>query len=101
MRCANAASAWCLPPHPPPPRPPSEPVCRTCRTQVESTLSRSALRAGGTLAGGVLGLWVMLLQGWAQSPVGLLAVVTLVAFLVGAYGRGEGGGKSCALAAVD
>ncbi|GIL42108.1 hypothetical protein Vafri_140 [Volvox africanus] len=49
--------------------------------RVESTMSRSALRAGGTLLGGALGLWVMMLHEWADSPVGLMAIVTPVAFL--------------------
>ncbi|GLI70496.1 hypothetical protein VaNZ11_015402, partial [Volvox africanus] len=51
--------------------------------RVESTMSRSALRAGGTLLGGVLGLWVMLLHKWADSPVGLMAIVIPVVFLTG------------------
>jgi hypothetical protein len=57
---------------------------------VESTLSRVLLRAVGTVGGGALGLAVMMTPGLNHSPVGIMAVLCAVTFMVGRAER-EGG----------
>ncbi|GIL45430.1 hypothetical protein Vafri_2673 [Volvox africanus] len=51
--------------------------------RVESTFSRVALRAGGTLVGGALGLAVMMTPVLNHSRVGLMAIVCAATFLTG------------------
>ncbi|KXZ41642.1 hypothetical protein GPECTOR_345g92 [Gonium pectorale] len=51
--------------------------------RVESTLSRSVLRLGGTIAGGTLGLAVLLHGGLAGNPFAALPILCAAAFLVG------------------
>ncbi len=50
--------------------------------QVEATLSRALLRAGGTVVGGSLGLAVLAGEGLRHSPVGLQALVCALSFVV-------------------
>ncbi|GFR43474.1 hypothetical protein Agub_g4558, partial [Astrephomene gubernaculifera] len=53
--------------------------------RVESTLSRTLQRVGGTVCGGAVGLLVLLAKPLARSPVGLMAVVCAVTFLNGCF----------------
>lgn len=65
-------------------------ACAPCRTrrrrQVESTLSRAAMRALGTVAGGSVALGVLLHGGLRASAVGVLAITCALGFLVRTVG---------------
>ncbi|GLI64196.1 hypothetical protein VaNZ11_007388 [Volvox africanus] len=49
--------------------------------RVESTFSRVALRAGGTLVGGALGLAVMMTPALNHNPAGIMTIVCAATFL--------------------